>query len=98
MAELSTQDKVYPINRIASIAFALRDECIPLSRALEAIDISEADLTSPHARVSQSDLIQCCRNALRLSPDTFFAYKAGLRLHVSGFGIYGFAMMCSPTL
>lgn len=92
------EDKVYPVNRIASIVAALRDEGVPIARALESLDLSEADLISPRTRVSLSDSIQCYRNAFRLSADRFFAYKAGLRLHVSGFGIYGFAMLCSTTV
>ena len=92
---LSPKDRVFPINRIASTVAALSDEGIPASHALESLHFSEADLTSPHARVSLSDVIQCYHNAIRLSADRFVAYRAGLRIHVSGLGLYGFAMLCS---
>jgi AraC-like DNA-binding protein len=92
------EDKVYPVNRIASIVAALRDEGIAASHALQSLDLSASDLTSPRTRVSQNDVIQCFHNALRLSADRFFAYRAGLRFHLSSFGIYGFAMLCSTNL
>ena len=35
-------------------------------------------------------------SAMRLSTDPYFAYHAGLRIHVSAFGLYGFAALSSP--
>ena len=87
-------DRIFPVNRIATIVSALQEEGIPASQALESLHLSEAELHSPRTRVSQNQVVQCYRNALRLSTDRFFAFRAGLRFHISGYGIYGFAMLC----
>ncbi|HTO62135.1 MAG TPA: AraC family transcriptional regulator [Bradyrhizobium sp.] len=78
------------------IVGALADEGISPADVLQRIGLTEQRITSPNTRVSWGDMIQCCRTAIRLSRDPFFGYRAGLRVHVTTFGIYGFAILSSP--
>jgi AraC-like DNA-binding protein len=50
-------------------------------------------LASPNTR--HSPLRECYRCADKLSRDPYFAYNAGLRFHVSAYGMYGFAILSS---
>ncbi len=87
--------KVYPIVKVATIVELLGEEGIRADEALARTDIPERALTSPAARVSVRQVLECCRNALRLTRNPQFAYHAGLRFHVSAYGMYGFAMLAS---
>jgi len=90
----SPTDKVYPVARIAPILRSLEDEGVAASDALRR-SISPSQSRSPATRVSLNQIIECYRNAIRLSLDPFFAYHTGLRFHVSSFGMYGFAILSS---
>jgi AraC-like DNA-binding protein len=52
-------------------------------------------MSSPATRISLSQVIECYRNAAGLSRDPHFAYHAGLRFHLSAYGMYGFAILSS---
>lgn len=88
-------DKVYPVVKCAAILDVLREEGVPAEQALAGVGISERELSSPAARVSISQVIECYRSALELSRDPYFAFHAGLRFHLSTYGMYGFAMLAS---
>jgi len=91
----SPTDKIYPAKGIAAIGAALEDEGIAASDAFAGIDLSASQLRSPETRVSLNQIIECYRNANRISLDPYFSYHAGLRFHVSTYGMYGFAILSS---
>ncbi len=91
----SATDKIYPVARMAAIVKCLEDEGVDTVDALKDVHLSQTQLRSPQTRVSLNQMIQCCRNAIRLSLDPFFAYHAGLHFHISTYGMYGFAILCS---
>jgi AraC-like DNA-binding protein len=88
-------DKVYPVLKIAAILEALAAEGVSIAAALQGGGLSEREIADPATRVTLTQVISCYRNAIRLSQDRRFAYRAGLHLHVSDFGMYGFAMLSS---
>ncbi|MGP0057680.1 MAG: AraC family transcriptional regulator [Beijerinckiaceae bacterium] len=90
-------EKVHSVVKIAVVVNALRAEGIASAKALESVALSESDLTSPATRVSLNQVLRCYRNALRLSADPSFAYHTGLRLHVSTYAMYGFAILSSTN-
>jgi AraC-like DNA-binding protein len=96
MATPSPSVQVYPIVKVSLIVGLLAEEGIGVERALADTGISPDDLHSPQSRVSITQVIACYRNAMRLSRDREFAYHAGLRFHLSTYGLYGFAMLSSP--
>ena len=53
------------------------------------------DLNSPATRISRNQLIQCYRNAVALSRDPHLPYTIGSSVHLSAYGMYGYAMLCS---
>jgi AraC-like DNA-binding protein len=91
----SPTDKVYPVSGIATIVDAIEAEGVASLEALDGVHLSPPQLRSPETRISLSQVIQCYRNASQLSADPFFAYHAGLRFHVSTYGMYGFAILSS---
>jgi AraC-like DNA-binding protein len=90
-------EKVYPVVEIAAVLEAMSLEGIPHQNLLARMRLSKAALTSPRTRISIGQLLDCFEFAAGHTPDPFFAYRAGLRLHVSAFGAYGFALLSSTN-
>jgi hypothetical protein len=90
-------DRVFPVAKIAIMAEALRESGVDLAEALHDTQVTENELTSAGTRVSLDQVLRAYRNALRLAPQSDFAYQAGLRVHVSTYGMYGFAILSSTS-
>ena len=90
-------EKVYPVTKIATIVELLAMEGAEATDALADVSLSLTQLQSPTTRVSVSQVLQSYENAIRLSRDPQFAYKAGLKFHVSTYGMYGFALLSCPN-
>ena len=93
--ETGPDEKIYPVAKLATVVDALGTEGVPSAAALERSQLTVDEISSPRTRVSLNQIIQCCRNAIALSRDPFFAYRAGLRFHASTQGMYGFAILSS---
>jgi hypothetical protein len=52
-------------------------------------------LQSPSTLISRHQLIQCYRNAVALSRNPHLPYTIGSSVHLSAYGMYGYAMLCS---
>jgi AraC-like DNA-binding protein len=92
----STKAKIYSAAKIAVIVDLLVDEGIPAEKALADVSLSREQLESPATKVSAAQVLQSYRNAIKLSRDPQFAYRAGLKSCVSTYGVYGFAVLSSP--
>jgi len=88
-------DRIYPVFKITTVLDALAAEGVSAEDALTGVGVSRSALSSPATRVSINQIIECYCNADRLTRDPQFAYRAGLRFHVSAFGMYGFAILSS---
>ena len=88
-------DKIYPVIKLAMVIDALAAEGIPAQDALAGMRLSGEAMSSPATRVSLNEVIECYRNAAKLSRDPHFPYHAGLRFHLSAYGMYGFAILSS---
>jgi len=88
---------VYTPQRIAAVVDVLSKDGISASRALNGTDLSSSDLKSPHTRVSYRQVEAVFRNAIRLSKDPTIALRAGERMNAAAYGIYGYALLSSPT-
>ncbi len=95
MIRAGPDERIYPVAKLAAVVDALAAEDAPPTEALRGVPLSEDDISSPKTRVSLNHVIACYRNASRLSRDPRFAYHAGLRFHVSTYGMYGFALLSS---
>jgi AraC-like DNA-binding protein len=90
-------EKVYPVVEIAAVLEAMSLEGVSHQHLLARMRLSKAALASPRTRISAAQLLDCFAYAAEHAPDPFFAYRAGLRLHVTAFGAYGFALLSSTN-
>jgi AraC-like DNA-binding protein len=95
MTQPGPDDKVYPVIKLATVIDALAAEGIPAQDALAGVRLSREAMSSPATRISLNQVIECYRNAARLSRDPHFPYHTGLRFHLSAYGMYGFAILSS---
>lgn len=83
--------------KIAALVATLRDEGILASQVLASTGIAPAQLADPGFRVSARHLLTVLARCAQLSRDPAFALRAGLRLRVDHFGLYGYALLSCPT-
>ena len=89
-------DTVYETTKLAALVDTLRDQGCPPSNILRGAGISASDVHSPTARLSQAQLVTALKNGIRLSKDPHLPYRVGASMHLSGYGMYGFAVLCCP--
>ena len=95
MVKPGLDDKVYPVIKLATVIDALAAEGVAPQDALAGVHLSKEAISSPATRISLNQLIECYRNAARLSRDPHFSHYTGLRFHLSAYGMYGFAILSS---
>lgn len=93
----SIQDKIYPVTKIAMIVDLLAKEGISTEEALTGLCLSPEQLHLTATKVSAMQVLLSCRNALKLSKDPNFAYRASSKFCVSSYGMFGFAALSSPN-
>jgi AraC-like DNA-binding protein len=60
--------------------------------------LTSAELNDPHALTSIGQYITAYENIVAAGADLNVAFTVGARLHLSAYGTYGYALMCSPTI
>ena len=89
---------VYTVAEPLTITDVLAEQGIGAKAVLAGTGISRRALHDPHTRVSSRQRMTIYQNVMRLSPSTPIGLEVGARLHLSTYGMYGFAMLSSPTL
>ena len=89
------EDRVYSPAKLLAVVEALAAENVPAEAALARTGLTAAALAAPRARVSLTDTLAVYGNAAKLSADPMFAKRVGASMHVSAYGMYGFAILSS---
>ena len=89
--------RIYAPQSVAAVVAELRVQGVDASEALEGTGLTAAQLDSHTTKVSYRQLDIVIRNALRLSTDSEIALRAGLRMHVTAYGMYGYALLSSAS-
>jgi AraC-like DNA-binding protein len=92
---LRPDDALYPVAKISLVLDALAAEGVSKDDALKHVRLSKGSISSSATRVSLNQVIDCCCYAAERARDPHFAYRTGLRFHVSAYGMYGFAILSS---
>jgi AraC-like DNA-binding protein len=88
-------EKLHSATKAAALIDALLEEGIPPAEALRGVHVRVDELHLPTTRISLNQMIEACRNAMRLSRDPYLAFSVGSSIHLSTYGMYGYAMLCS---
>ena len=68
----------------------------PAGEILRDVNLTVDQVHSPKSRISLAELMTACKNAIRLSSDPHLPYRIGTSIHISAYGMYGFAILCCP--
>lgn len=88
---------VHSASELIALVALLAEETIPVTRVLRGTGLEPSDLANPETRVSIAQMIAAYRNATVLSNSTHIGLRLGLGTEVTMYGIYGFALLSSPT-
>jgi AraC-like DNA-binding protein len=88
-------EKLHSATKIAALIEALLQEGIPPAEALRGVHLQAGELHLPTTRISLNQMLEACRNAMRLSRNPHLAFDVGSSIHLSTYGMYGYAMLCS---
>lgn len=89
-------ERVYEPTKLAALSDILVDQGCPAGEILKNVNLTVDDVHSPKSRISLADLMTACENAIRLSSDPHLPYRIGASVHISAYGMYGFAILCCP--
>jgi AraC-like DNA-binding protein len=91
-------EKRYAPYKLIALVDVLREQGINPEASLAGTGISPKSLASPGTLTSVRQYITVCHNALELSKDPETPFRTGSRIPLSAYGMYGFALVCSPTI
>jgi AraC-like DNA-binding protein len=89
-------ERVYESTKLAALFDVLVDQGCSAAEILRNVNLNVDEVHSPKSRISLAELMTACRNAIRLSSDPHLPYRIGTSIHVSAYGMYGFAILCCP--
>lgn len=96
MPSVGVGDRVYESTKLAAVFDMLASHGCPDDAVLRDANIAPQDVHSPQARISLLQLMTVCQNAIRLSTDRHLPYRIGASIHISTYGMYGYAILCCP--
>ncbi|MGA0605104.1 AraC family transcriptional regulator [Phenylobacterium sp. VNQ135] len=90
--------RIFAPYKIATLIDAMAQHGLRDADVLAGTGLSLGDVRDPHALTSIRQYLTACENVVRAGVDPGVGYEVGARLHLSAYGMYGYALMCSPTM
>ena len=91
-------EKRYAPYKLIALVEVLNEQGIPPEASLSGTGLSAESLAKPETLTSVRQYITVCHNALQLSKTRETPFRTGSRIPLSAYGMYGFALVCSPTI
>ena len=91
-------EKRYAPYKIAALVEVLAEQGIAPKASLAGTSLTPESLSDPETLTSVRQYITACHNALQLSKTPETPFLTGSRIPLSAYGMYGFALVCSPTI
>src|SRR5262245_63809057 len=95
---LALREKLYPPLKIAAVVRELSEAGYAADRVLSGSGVQAQTLADPNTRTSIEQLLTVGRNAIRLCHAPGLGLAVGRRMHVTSYGMYGYALLCAGTL
>jgi AraC-like DNA-binding protein len=89
-------ERVYDTSKLAALFDMLVNHGYPPHEILRRVNVTVDEVHSPKTRISLEQLLAACENAITLSNDPQLPYRVGASIHLSTYGMYGFAILCCP--
>jgi AraC-like DNA-binding protein len=93
---VGSNERIYESTKLAALFDMLVKQDCPPDEILRNVNLTVDEVHSPKSRISLAELMAACKNAIRLSNDPRLPYRIGTSIHISAYGMYGFAILCCP--
>jgi AraC-like DNA-binding protein len=93
---VGSNERIYESTKLAALFDMLVGQDCPPDEILRNVNLTVDEVHSPKSRISLTELMAACKNAIRLSNDPHLPYRIGTSIHISAYGMYGFAILCCP--
>jgi AraC-like DNA-binding protein len=90
--------RIFAPFKLATVVDAVAGRGITPATVLDRTGLSLADVRDPHTLTSIGQYLVACENIVAAGAQFSEAFEIGSRLHLSAYGMYGYALMCSPTM
>lgn len=90
--------KMFAPYKIATLIDAMSPHGVSAETVLAGTGLTLAEVRDPHTLTSIRQYLAACENVVRAGAELDVAFEIGSRLHLSAYGMYGYALMCSPTM
>lgn len=94
----SLNQKIFAPFKIATVIDTVAPRGISAGTALARTGLSPDNIRDPHALTSIGQYLTTCENIVSAGAEFIDAFAIGARLHLSAYGMYGYALLCSPTM
>jgi AraC-like DNA-binding protein len=96
LVHVGANEKVHESTKLGAVFDALLSEGFSTEQILRGVGVAPECVHSPKTRVSLKQLTTAYQNAMRLSADRHLPYRIGTAIHVSTYGMYGYALLSCP--
>lgn len=94
----SLNQRIFAPFKIATVIDTVAERGIPPDVVLDRTGLTLSEVRDPHTRTSIGQYLTTCENIVMAGAGVADAFAIGARLHLSAYGMYGYALMCSPTM
>jgi len=91
------EPRIYGPQRVAAVVATLAEDGVAPAQTLAGSGIAEDALHLTSTRVSYDQVATVFGNAVRLASEPTAAFRAGERMHLTAYGMYGYGLLSSPT-
>ena len=94
----SLNERIFAPFKIATVIDTVAGRGMSSDTVLDRTGLTLDDVRDPHALTSIGQYLIACENIVAAGAEFADAFAIGSRLHLSAYGMYGYALMCSPTM
>lgn len=94
----SLNQRLFAPFKLATVIDTVADRGIDPATVLDRTGLTLAEVRDPHTLTSIGQYLVACENIVAAGARFADAFAIGSRLHLSAYGMYGYALMCSPTM
>lgn len=91
-------DRMFAPYKIAALVEVLAEQGIALEDGLNGSGVTVGELQDASVLTSVGQYAAVCRNVILLGCDAATPFKVGRKLHLSAYGMYGYALMSCLSL
>lgn len=91
-------NKIFAPYKVANLIDTVADAGISAKTVLFRTGLTVEEVRDPNTLTSVRQYLTACDNLIAAGASLDTAFEVGSRLHLSAYGMYGYALMCSPTM